>query len=242
MHGRNVLVAVDGAQELLRSIRFIERLRASGMLVRHIQEDESALAEPDTVDIVMMLTNTRDKPVQRIARMRQGGLIAGLAALVKGDLEGIEADLLHAGADVVFDAQSSADTMVNRLQALTRRVRGEWTTVASCRLQGTEMEHTNRTVHAGAQSVQVSPTDFRLLVYLGQQAERWASERKILRDVFATHHAPGTSIVRVHICSLRKALRSMPLVIEQRRGVGWRLVSHTQSLVELKAWEKMQRG
>ena len=80
----------------------------------------------------------------------------------------------------------------------------------------------------------VGATNFRLFLYFVDQAERWVSDARIIRAAFGTYHAPGASIVRVHVSSLRRAIAPLGLQIRNRRSraaacnssssVGYRLV------------------
>ena len=80
-----------------------------------------------------------------------------------------------------------------------------------------------RSITRGSASAVLSPTNFRLLLYFVEHSGRWISESRIIGDVFGTHHAPGSSIVRVHVCSLRKTVEAFGLHVEHRRQAGYRL-------------------
>ena len=216
------------------SARAIVRLRESGLLrflgergarVRSESLSITRATELEEADVVV-LTSNDELLVETVAMLRRVGLTMGIAVLAEPRMEAEEERLLDAGADLVVPLRHDARATARKLEALARRVRTDWTRGGEPASGDFRIDVVARSIRARGKRVELSATDFRLFLYFVDQASRWVSEARIIRDVFGTFHAPGASIVRVHICSLRKALEPLGLRIHNRRSVGYRLAAN----------------
>ena len=81
---------------------------------------------------------------------------------------------------------------------------------------------THRVEHAG-QPIKLGPTEFKLLHYFMQHAERVHSRSQLLRRVWGEHAEIEERTVDVHIKRLREALGEAGSMVETVRGTGYRL-------------------
>jgi DNA-binding response OmpR family regulator len=116
------------------------------------------------------------------------------------------------------------------LAELLARVRAQLRVVAqtsATTLRGADIEANllTRKVRRGEASVQLSSTEFELLVYLLRHYGEVLSREQILSAVWGYEHDPATNVVDVYIGYLRRKLarRDDPAPIFTVRAVGYRL-------------------
>jgi DNA-binding response OmpR family regulator len=116
------------------------------------------------------------------------------------------------------------------LAELLARVRAQLRVVAqtsATTLRGADIEANllTRKVRRGDTSVQLSSTEFELLVYLLRHFGQVLSREQILSAVWGYEHDPATNVVDVYIGYLRRKLarRDDPAPIYTVRAVGYRL-------------------
>jgi DNA-binding response OmpR family regulator len=116
------------------------------------------------------------------------------------------------------------------LQELLARVRAQLRVVAqtsATTLRGADIEANllTRKVRRGDVAVQLSSTEFELLVYLLRHCGQVLSREQILSAVWGYEHDPATNVVDVYIGYLRRKLarRDDPAPIYTVRAVGYRL-------------------
>jgi DNA-binding response OmpR family regulator len=85
------------------------------------------------------------------------------------------------------------------------------------------VDHERRVIRIGTIESKPSALDFRLFVYLLKRRRSWVTPLDLLHDVFEVHHGTDTSVVRVHIHSLRRSLGAERHRILSERGLGWML-------------------
>ena len=118
------------------------------------------------------------------------------------------------------------------LVELVARVRAQLRVIAqasSSTLQGQDIEVDllTRKVLRGGQLVQLSTTEFELLVYLLRHHGQVVSREQILGSVWGYEHDPATNVVDVYVGYLRRKLGRPgdPAPIFTVRAVGYRLGS-----------------
>ncbi|MGH3401333.1 MAG: winged helix-turn-helix domain-containing protein [Streptosporangiaceae bacterium] len=80
------------------------------------------------------------------------------------------------------------------------------------------------TVHQAGRPVELSPTEFRLLVYLMRNQGRVLTREQIRADVWDRGAGPQLQIVATYVSYLRRKLDSRgPPLIHTQRGAGYRL-------------------
>ena len=131
---------------------------------------------------------------------------------------------LDAGADDYITKPFSTQEMLARIRAVLRR---RAPAVADERVEIGELvldTATHRVTWQGA-SLKVGPTEFKLLAYLMQHAERVHSRAQLLDKVWGDHVYIEERTVDVHVKRLRESLAAASPMVETVRGAGYRLTA-----------------
>ncbi len=131
---------------------------------------------------------------------------------------------LDAGADDYITKPFSTQEMLARIRAVLRRRAPEAVTE---RVEIGELAldtSTHRVTWQGT-SLKVGPTEFKLLAYLMQHAERVHSRSQLLDKVWGDHVYIEERTVDVHVKRLRESLGAAAAMVETVRGAGYRLTA-----------------
>ena len=120
----------------------------------------------------------------------------------------------------------SADALTARVLGVIGRAdrpaAGERETGTRLHAGDLELDESRWTVHRAGTPVELSPTEFRLLIYLMTNQGRMLSREQILENVWG--HSRRTQIVDTYVSYLRRKLDSLgPPLIHTQRGVGYGL-------------------
>lgn len=131
---------------------------------------------------------------------------------------------LNTGADDYISKPFSTDELIARIHAVLRRVRPA---LADEKLAaaGMEMDLARHLVSRDGQTVQLGPTEYRLLRHLMEHPGRVFSREQLIDAVWGHDIYVDTRTVDVHIRRLRKALNEggKPDVIRTVRSAGYGL-------------------
>jgi two-component system phosphate regulon response regulator PhoB len=131
---------------------------------------------------------------------------------------------LDAGADDYISKPFSTRELLARVRAVLRRKApqsvGEAVTIAGLSLDPS----TYRVVYQ-EQQLKLGPTEFKLLQFLMNAAERVHSRAGLLDKVWGDHVYIEERTVDVHVKRLREALGAAGPMVETVRGAGYRLTA-----------------
>jgi two-component system OmpR family response regulator len=85
------------------------------------------------------------------------------------------------------------------------------------------MDLLTRALSVGGQAIELQPRQFDVLAYLVEYAGRFVGEDELLERMWRSHHNPRSSVVRVQISLLRKALGEHGDLIETGVNRCWRI-------------------
>lgn len=134
------------------------------------------------------------------------------------------AEALNSGADDYITKPFSTQEMLARIRAVLRRRAPE---VVTERVEIGELAldtSTHRVTWQG-NALKVGPTEFKLLAYLMQHAERVHSRAQLLDKVWGDHVYIEERTVDVHVKRLRESLGAAAPMVETVRGAGYRLTA-----------------
>ncbi len=136
---------------------------------------------------------------------------------------------LEMGADDYVTKPYSLRELLSRIRALLRRAYGELASADADLLYAGDLviDRGRGQVQRGSQVISLTPTEFRLLVFLAQHPRQALSRVQILDAVWG--HAPDVDnerAVNVHVRRLREKIEldpSRPSLILTVPGIGYRL-------------------
>ena len=178
-------------------------------IVRTADGDEALLlAEERTPDLVIldwMIEGVSGIEVCRRLRRRPGTAHVPIIMLTARGEESDRIRGLHTGADDYVTKPFSPRELIARVGAVMRRVRpalaGEMLTYGDI-----EMDVDAHRVRRNGRSVQLGPTEFRLLRHLMENPGRVFSRERLLDSIWPRDRDIDARTVDVHVRRLRKAL------------------------------------
>jgi two-component system, OmpR family, response regulator len=224
--GEATVLVVDDEPNILELLS--AALRLSGFTVHAADCGAEALAtvrrfRPDIVVLDVLLPDTDGFSLARSLRTvhdRLPVLFLTARDTVEDRIAG-----LTAGGDDYVTKPFSLEEVVLRLWAILRRTGG----VApqddgTVRYADLVLDEDAHEVHRAGRLVQLSPTEFNLLRYLMDNAERVVSKTQILDRVWNYDYGGDGRIVESYISYLRRKIDLVePPLIHTIRGVGYTL-------------------
>ena len=220
------ILVVDDEEDILELVRY--NLAREGYQVFCAVSGETALekAKSENLDLVildLMLTGIDGLEVaRRLKKHQKTEAIPIIMLTAKGE----EADIvtgLELGADDYVTKPFSPRVLIARVKAVLRRqAAGEENPEQVLQVHELTIDPRRRHVTAGAESIELSFTEFQILVYLARRPG-WVYTRSQIVDAVRGDDYPVTDrSVDVQIVGLRKKLGAFAHYIETVRGVGYR--------------------
>ena len=195
------------------------------MLAADAREAQMAVAAtvPDRILLDWMLPGMSGLELAR--RLRKETLTAEVPIIML-TARGEEMDRvngLEAGVDDYVVKPFSTRELVARIKAVLRRSHGDDGS-GVIELGGLKIDGPAHRVHAGADTVPIGPTEYRLLHFFITHAERVYSRAQLLDHVWGGSVYVEERTVDVHIRRLRQTLQPWRLdgLIQTVRGAGYR--------------------
>lgn len=134
-------------------------------------------------------------------------------------------DLLDAGADDYMTKPFDLGELIARSRALIRRSRGM--AVPILRFGKLTLHTTEQTVQYGDETMDLSPTEYRILEYLMFRPRVIVSKRELLEHLYDFTWEHHSNVIEAHVSNLRKKLRtgSEWEIVQTLRGRGYRLAN-----------------
>lgn len=206
--GAAKLLLVEDDPALLELLEY--RFRNEGYNVRATPDGDEALmlASEDTPDLVIldwMIEGTSGIEVCRRLRRDKATAHVPIIMLTAREAEDDRIRGLDTGADDYLTKPFSPRELMARVAAVMRRIRpalaGETVEVGDIMLDPVAHRVTRR-----GQSVQLGPTEYRLLKFFMESPGRVFSRSQLLDGVWGTGSEIELRTVDVHIRRLRKAI------------------------------------
>jgi two-component system, OmpR family, response regulator len=127
---------------------------------------------------------------------------------------------LTLGGDDYVTKPFSVDALVARVRAVLRRT-GTGPADEVLRVADLELDEARWTVRRAGAEIELSPTEFRLLAYLMQNAGRVLTRAQLLENVWGWDHSASSPVVETYVSYLRRKIGAD--LIHTQRGVGYAL-------------------
>ncbi|WP_125610100.1 response regulator transcription factor [Specibacter cremeus] len=202
-------------------------LRFAGFEVVAAGNGREALAaaeehNPDLAVLDVMLPDMDGFTVTR--RLRAAGRHFPVLFLTARDDTEDKVTGLTVGGDDYVTKPFSLDEVVARIRAVLRRTQPTEDDDAVLRVADLELDDDAHEVRRAGKTVELSPTEFKLLRYLMLNPNRVLSKAQILDHVWEYDFNGDASIVESYISYLRRKVDtdpSLPALIQTKRGVGY---------------------
>ncbi|AJT42643.1 response regulator transcription factor [Psychromicrobium lacuslunae] len=202
-------------------------LRFAGFSVVAAGNGKEALAaaeehNPDLAVLDVMLPDMDGFTVTR--RLRASGKHFPVLFLTARDDTDDKVTGLTVGGDDYVTKPFSLDEVVARIRAVLRRTRPRDDDDAIIQVEDLELDDDAHEVRRGNNTIELSPTEFKLLRYLMLNPNRVLSKTQILDHVWEYDFNGDASIVESYISYLRRKVDAdseLPALIQTKRGVGY---------------------
>ena len=205
-------------------------LGISGFVVERLSTGREALEavdrrRPDLVILDVMLPDLTGTEV--LARIRQNeGANAHLPVilLTARDETHDKVTGLRLGSDDYVTKPFSIEELVERVKAILRRSGGSSAPIPVLRYDDLTLDEETREVCRSGRVIELTPTEFRLLTFLLENARRVMTREQILLNVWDYDFDGNASVLETYISYLRQKVDAQgePL-IQTVRGVGYSL-------------------
>ena len=218
------VLLIEDEQRLAENI--VAALRETGLAVDHAADGDmgSDLAEQDFYDaIILDLMLPRKSGQEVLRKLRRERLHTPVLILTAQEGKQSIVELLNAGADDYLSKPFDLGELLARVKALIRRAKGISTPVLM--VSDVELNTVQQTVSRRGQSLELSPTEYRILEYLIHRPRAIVSKNELLEHLYDFDWEHHSNVIEAHVSNLRRKLNlpgTEPL-IETLRHRGYRL-------------------
>ena len=220
------ILVVEDEQDILRLITY--NLKKDGYAADEAKSGDDALRLVRTnsyrlIVLDLMLPGLTGMELCRI--LKQDPKTAGIPIimLTARSEEADKVSGLEAGADDYITKPFGVKEFLARVKTVLRRSGGGAASGATLRAGGLDIDLERHRVTAGGKTVELSPTEFRLLRFLMERKGRVFSRDQILDAVWKGEAFVGPRTVDVHVRRLRAELDKAGVgkYVQTVRGVGY---------------------
>jgi two-component system response regulator MprA len=174
---------------------------------------------PDLIVLDIMLPGLDGLEVSR--RLRAAGDNVPILMLTARDAVADRVKGLEMGADDYLVKPFAPEELVARIKALLRRTQEEQHEVL--RYADVELDTGTRIAHRGAREIELSPTEYELLMLFLRRPRQVLTRDIILDRVWGLDFEGSSNVLEVYVGYLRNKLEAQgePRLIHTVRGVGY---------------------
>ena len=178
---------------------------------------------PDLIVLDLMLPGLSGLEVLESLRKRADTREVGVVVLTARKDEADRIEGLSLGADDYLVKPFSPQELVLRVRAVLRRLSGPSVASGSKIVTGPlTIDRAAHTVQVGGDAIELTATEYKLLVTLAERRGRVQSRAQLLETVWEAHPDIQTRTVDMHMQRLRSKLGPAAELLETVRGFGYR--------------------
>ena len=229
---KTTILAADDDPQILRLVT--RNLQFDGYEVIAVSDGQAALEQieahaPDLALLDIMMPRLDGFSVTQ--RVREFSAVPIIILTARGqDQDKIRG--LDLGADDYLTKPFSVEELLARVRAVLRRSHlgaDAQSMSATTTLGELEVDYVQHLVRLRGQEVLLTPTEYRLLAYLAQNAGRVVTQDLLLEHVWGAEYAGESHMLQVNINRLRRKIEddhTQPRYLLTKVGVGYLLASH----------------
>jgi two-component system KDP operon response regulator KdpE len=225
MNAPTVLI-VDDEKSLRDFVR--RNLEVRGFNTQTAANGLEALALFNTYNVDLVILDVmmpRMDGLETINRIRQHSLVPVIVLSALGE-ETDKIRALNLGADDYLTKPFGVGELLARVQAVLRRSRYNEAPSGVDRIVRGELvaDLERHEVRQGEKVLELTPTEFNLLVYLMENAGKVLQHQMILQNVWGPEYGPESEYLRVYIGRLRQKIEADPAnpkYLHTERGIGY---------------------
>jgi two-component system KDP operon response regulator KdpE len=221
------VLVVDDERPLRDFVRRNLEVRGYKVLTASNGLEALAISKGENLQLVIMdIMMPHMDGLEATRRIRQESHVPIIILTAMGE----EADKVRAfdlGADDYLTKPFGVGELLGRVKAVLRRADWAETTAHEERMVHGEIEvdlESHKVNVRGAQ-IDITPTEFNLLVYLMKNAGKVLQHRAILQHVWGTEYGDEAEYLRVYMGKLRQKIEANPLkpqYLHTEHGIGYR--------------------
>jgi two-component system KDP operon response regulator KdpE len=222
----NVLV-VDDEKPLRDFVRRNLEVRGYRVLTASNGLEALAIFKSENIQLVIMdIMMPHMDGLETTRRIRQDSHVPIIILTAMGE-EGDKVRAFDLGADDYLTKPFGVGELLGRIKAVLRRVDWSELTAPEERIVRGEIEVDleRHKVTVRGQEVDITPTEFNLLVYLMKNAGKALHHRAILQHVWGAEYGDEAEYLRVYVGKLRHKIEVDPLkprYLLTEHGIGYR--------------------
>ncbi len=218
----NKVCFVDDEQNIRRLVAY--DLKQAGYDFSLCENGQEAYALSKTTDFDVFIIDWMMPEMDGITlvkKLRSDGQKAILVMLTAKAEEEDLIDAFEAGVDDYLTKPFSSRELLARIKAHLSRTQTK--TASIIQLQDVSINLLNREVSHHNTLIDLTKTEFDLLIYLSQNLKTVLSRDQILTKIWGFEYDGDTRIVDVHVFKLRSKLEKTAVQIKSVRGIGYLL-------------------
>ncbi len=220
------VLVVDDEQTLRDFVRRNLEVRSFTVHIAANGLEALAVFQAEHIDLVIMdLMMPHMDGMEAICRIRQLSL-APIIVLSALDEEQHKVQALNSGADDFLTKPFGVEELLARVNAVIRRAGWAETSARKGQLVREEIvvDLERHQVSVRGQPVELTPTEFNLLVYFMENSGKVLRHEMILRHVWGPDYGHEAEYLRVYIGRLRQKIEqnaAKPRYLQTERGIGY---------------------
>jgi two-component system KDP operon response regulator KdpE len=221
------VLVIDDEKSLRDFVRINLEVRGYNVTVAPNGADGLAVFQSQHIDLVIldiMMPNMDGLETTR--RIRQISIVPIIILTALGE-ESDKVKAFDLGADDYLTKPFGIGELLSRVKAVLRRAR--WSEAQpeqeNIECQDIAADLVRHKITASGKELDLTPTEFNLLVYLMRNAGKTLSHRAILQNVWGPEYGDEAEYLRVYMGKLRQKVEKDPLkprYILTERGIGYR--------------------